>query len=63
MLTQGASEYGLLLKFGVLLTVTAVLTLIAARMYGPYGVLIRLDLLAAVPSLRARSCSQGNDTP
>jgi len=37
MLTQGASEYGLLLNFAVLLAVTAVLTLIAARMYGRMG--------------------------
>jgi ABC-2 type transport system permease protein len=37
MLTQGTSEYGLLLNFGVLLAVTAVLTSIAARMYGRMG--------------------------
>lgn len=37
MLTQGTSEYGLLLNFGVLLSVTAVLTSIAARMYGRMG--------------------------
>jgi ABC-2 type transport system permease protein len=37
MLTQGTSEYGLLLNFGVLLSVTAVLTSIAARTYGRMG--------------------------
>ena len=37
MLTNGASDYGLLLDFGVLLAVTAVLTAIAARMYGRMG--------------------------
>ena len=37
MLTQGTSEYGLLLDFGVLLAVTAVLTSIAAKMYGRMG--------------------------
>ena len=37
MLTQGTSEYGLLLNFGVLLSVTAVLTSIAARIYGRMG--------------------------
>jgi ABC-2 type transport system permease protein len=37
MLTQGTSEYGLLLNFGVLLAVTAVLTSIAAKMYGRMG--------------------------
>jgi ABC-2 type transport system permease protein len=37
MLTNGASEYGLLLDFGVLLSVTVVLTAIAARMYGRMG--------------------------
>jgi ABC-2 type transport system permease protein len=37
MLTNGASDYGLLLDFGVLLAATALLTLIAARMYGRMG--------------------------
>jgi len=37
MLTQGTSDYGFLLDFGVLLAVTAVLTGIAARMYGRMG--------------------------
>ena len=37
MLTHGASEYGYLLDFGVLLAATAVLTGIAARMYGRMG--------------------------
>ena len=37
MLTNGASDYGLPLDFGVLLTATAVLTAIAARMYGRMG--------------------------
>lgn len=37
MLTQGTSEYSLLLDFGVLLAATAVLTGIAARMYGRMG--------------------------
>lgn len=37
MLTNGTSDYGLLLDFGVLLAVTAVLTAIAARMYGRMG--------------------------
>ena len=37
MLTQGASEYSLLLDFGVLVTTTAILTGIAARMYGRMG--------------------------
>jgi ABC-2 type transport system permease protein len=37
MLTNGVSEYGLLLDFGVLLSVTLVLTAIAARMYGRMG--------------------------
>ena len=34
MLTHGASDYGLWLDFGVLLAVSAVLTAIAAKMYG-----------------------------
>ena len=37
MLTHGTSEYGFLLDFGVLLAATAVLTGIAARMYGRMG--------------------------
>jgi ABC-2 type transport system permease protein len=37
MLTNGTSDYGLLLDFGVLLAATAVLTAIAARMYGRMG--------------------------
>ena len=37
MLTQGASEYGFLLDFGVLLAVTIVLTSVAAKMYGRMG--------------------------
>ncbi len=37
MLTHGVSDYGLLLDFGVLLALTAALTLIAARMYGRMG--------------------------
>jgi ABC-2 type transport system permease protein len=37
MLTDGASEYGLLLDFGILLAVTLLLTAIAARMYGRMG--------------------------
>ena len=37
MLTNGTSDYGLLLDFGVLLAATAVLTSIAARMYGRMG--------------------------
>jgi ABC-2 type transport system permease protein len=37
MLTNGTSDYGLLLDFGVLLGATAVLTAIAARMYGRMG--------------------------
>ena len=37
MLTNGTSDYGLPLDFGVLLAVTAVLTAIAARMYGRMG--------------------------
>ena len=37
MLTQGASDYGLPLDFGVLLAATAVLTAIAAKMYGRMG--------------------------
>jgi len=37
MLTNGTSEYGLLLDFGVLLSVTVVLTAIAAKMYGRMG--------------------------
>src|ERR1039457_3101089 len=37
MLTNGMSDYGLLLDFGVLLAATAVLTAIAARMYGRMG--------------------------
>jgi hypothetical protein len=34
MLIQGTTEYGLPLNFSVLLAVTAVLTSIAARLYG-----------------------------
>jgi len=37
MLTNGASDYGLPLDFSVLLAATAVLTAIAARMYGRMG--------------------------
>ena len=37
MLTNGVSDYGLLLDFGVLSAATVVLTLIAARMYGRMG--------------------------
>ena len=37
MLTHGASDYGLWLDFGVLLAVSAVLTAIAAKMYGRMG--------------------------
>jgi ABC-2 type transport system permease protein len=37
MLISAASEYGLLLDFGVLLTTTAALTAIAARMYSRMG--------------------------
>ncbi|HZL61215.1 MAG TPA: ABC transporter permease [Pseudolabrys sp.] len=37
MLTNGTSDYGLLLDFAVLLAVTAALTAIAARMYGRMG--------------------------
>ena len=37
MLTNGTSDYGLLLDFGVLLAVTAALIAIAARMYGRMG--------------------------
>jgi len=37
MLTDGVSEYSLLLDFGVLLSVTVVLTAIAAKMYGRMG--------------------------
>ena len=37
MLTNGMSDYGLLLDFSVLLAATAVLTAIAARMYGRMG--------------------------
>ena len=37
MLTHGASDYGLPLDFGVLLAATAVLTAIAAKMYGRMG--------------------------
>jgi len=37
MLVHGVSEYGLLLDFGVLLGVTAVLTAVAAKMYGRMG--------------------------
>jgi ABC-2 type transport system permease protein len=37
MLTDGTTDYGLPLDFGVLLAVTAVLTAIAARMYGRMG--------------------------
>jgi len=37
MLTNGTSDYGLPLDFSVLLAATAVLTAIAARMYGRMG--------------------------
>jgi ABC-2 type transport system permease protein len=37
MLANGTSDYGLLLDFGVLLAASAVLTAIAARMYGRMG--------------------------
>jgi ABC-2 type transport system permease protein len=37
MLTEGVSDYGLLLDFGVLLSATALLTSIAARLYGRMG--------------------------
>ena len=37
MLTQGTSDYGLLLDFGVLAAVTVALIAIAARMYGRMG--------------------------
>ena len=37
MLTNGVSDYGLLLDFGVLSAATATLTWIAARMYGRMG--------------------------
>lgn len=37
MLIKGASEYGLPLDFGILLVTTAVLTAIAAKMYGRMG--------------------------
>ena len=37
MLTNGTSDYGLWIDFGVLLAATAVLTTIAARMYGRMG--------------------------
>ena len=37
MLTDGVSEYGLLLDFGVLLSLTVVLIAIAAKMYGRMG--------------------------
>jgi ABC-2 type transport system permease protein len=37
MLVNGTSDYGLPLDFGVLLAATAVLTAIAARMYGRMG--------------------------
>src|SRR5450759_2129219 len=37
MLTNGTSEYGLLLDFGVLISATTVLIAVAARMYGRMG--------------------------
>jgi ABC-2 type transport system permease protein len=37
MLAEGASDYGLLLDFGVLLAATAVLTAIAAKVYARMG--------------------------
>ena len=37
MLTQGTSDYGLPLDFGVLAAVTVALIAIAARMYGRMG--------------------------
>ena len=37
MLTNGTSDHGLLLDFGVLLAASALLTAIAARMYGRMG--------------------------
>jgi hypothetical protein len=37
LLTDGASEYGLLLDFGILLSVSVVLTAIAAKLYGRMG--------------------------
>ena len=37
MLTQGTSEYGFPLDFGVLLMITAVLTSVAAKMYERIG--------------------------
>jgi hypothetical protein len=37
MLAGGSSDYGLLLDFGVLLAAAAVLTSIAAKMYGRMG--------------------------
>jgi ABC-2 type transport system permease protein len=37
MLVKGTSDYGLSLDFGVLLAATALLTAIAARMYGRMG--------------------------
>lgn len=37
MLATGSTEYGFLLDFGVLLATTAVLTAIAAKMYGRMG--------------------------
>jgi ABC-2 type transport system permease protein len=37
MLTNGTSDYGLWIDFGVLLAATALLTTIAARMYGRMG--------------------------
>jgi ABC-2 type transport system permease protein len=37
MLTNGVSEYGLLLNFGVLAGITVLLTSVAARMYGRMG--------------------------
>jgi ABC-2 type transport system permease protein len=37
MLTNGVSEYGLLLNFSVLAGITVLLTSVAARMYGRMG--------------------------
>jgi ABC-2 type transport system permease protein len=37
MLVAGTSDYGMLVDFGVLITTTAVLTAIAARMYARMG--------------------------
>jgi ABC-2 type transport system permease protein len=37
MLSKGVSDYGLALDFGVLIAATAILTAIAARMYGRMG--------------------------